>query len=112
MSVVHVTVAVVGFGVVLTLVISGTTRYSYVHVQVPDWVSGFVTATLTTPAACAPVAPVMVVLVTVMPVRATPPTVAIAPAWKSVPLTVTVVPPLLGPLVGEMEVTVGARDGP
>ena len=72
--------------------------------------SGFVTTTLTTPAGCAPVVPLMVVLVTVTPVSATPPTVADAPAWKLVPLIVTVVPPVVGPLVGETELTVGAGE--
>ena len=72
--------------------------------------SGFVTTTLTTPAACAPVSPVMVVLVTVTLVSATPPTVAVAPDWKSEPPMVTVVPPVVGPLAGDMEPTVGALD--
>jgi len=81
-----------------------------VHVQDADCVSGFVTTTLTTPAACAPVSPVMVVLVTVTPVSATPPTVAVAPGWKLVPLIVSVVAPVAGPLDGETELTVGAGD--
>ena len=52
----------------------------------------------------------MVVLVTVMPVSATPPTVAVAPAWKLAPLIVTVVPPVVAPLVGVTELTSGAGD--
>ena len=64
-----------------------------------------------TPAACGLVVPLMVVLVTVTPVKATPPTVAVAPIWKSEPPMVTAAPPVVGPLVGEMELTVDAFDG-
>ena len=110
MSVVQVTVAVVGFGLTFTLLMTGTTRYSYVHAQVPDCVSGLVTTTLTVPAACALVVPVRVVLVTVTAVRATPPTVAVAPVWKLAPLIVTAVPPVVGPLAGEIELTEGAAE--
>lgn len=41
-------------------------------------------------------------------VQAEPPTVTVAPAAKPLPLTVIVVPPPVGPEVGEADVTVGA----
>src|SRR3989442_1224295 len=112
MSVVQVTVAVVGFGLTFTLLMTGTTRYSYVHAQVPDCVSGLVTTTLTVPTACVPVVPVRVVsLSTLAALRVTPPIVAVAPAWKAVPVIVTRVPPAEGPFAGEIVVTVGAGAG-
>jgi len=45
-----------------------------------------------------------------MPVSATPPMVADAPGWKLAPLIVTAVPPVVAPLVGVTELTVGAGD--
>ena len=45
--------------------------------------------------------------VTVPIVAATPPTVTVAPLTKSVPVIVTLVPPAVGPLVGDTDVTVG-----
>src|SRR5438105_13481494 len=89
---------------------TGTKRYWYVHAQVAVWVSGLVTTTLAVPAACAPVVPLMVVLVTVTPVSATPPIAAVAPDWKFVPPIVTAVPPVVGPVDGETVLTVGAGD--
>ena len=81
------------------------------QVQVPDWVSGFVTTTeFVVLGACGPVVPLMEVAVTVTPVRATPPIVALAPNWKSVPVIVSAVPPADGPFAGEMEVTVGGLE--
>jgi len=77
-------------------------------VQAPLCVSGFVTTTLTAPAACAVVVPVMLVALMVDTVRAEPPKETVAPAWNPVPLTVTDVPPALGPLGGVTDVTVGA----
>ena len=69
---------------------------------------GFVTVTFTRPAACAPVVPVIVVsLTTVKLVRATPPTVAPVAPVKLVPVRVTLVPPAMGPPVGEIPDTVG-----
>ena len=75
--------------------------------QVPVCVSGFVTTTLTLPAACAGVTPVIEVGEIVETVSADPPNETAAPVWKPVPATVTDVPPLAGPLVGVTELTVG-----
>src|SRR5947207_14409405 len=59
-------------------------------------------------AACAPLVPVSVVSpVTVMPVSATPPIVAVAPDWKAVPVMITGVPPDDGPFAGAIPVTLG-----
>jgi hypothetical protein len=77
-------------------------------VHVPLCESGFVTLTLTAPAACAVVVPLMLVAVIVAMVSADPPKDAVAPDWKPVPLTVTDVPPALGPLFGATDETVGA----
>src|SRR6059036_940991 len=41
-------------------------------------------------------------------VSAEPPKETVAPAWKADPLTVTEVPPAVGPLEGPTDVTVGA----
>jgi len=76
---------------------------------VPLCPSGFVTTTLTAPAACAGVTAVMVVLlVTLTLVAADPPIVTDAPETKLVPVIVTEVPPVVGPDVGDMPETVGA----
>jgi hypothetical protein len=45
---------------------------------------------------------------TTTPVAAVPPNFTVAPARKPVPVIVTEVPPLTVPLLGEIEVTVGA----
>ena len=80
--------------------------------HVLDCVSGFVTTTeLVAFGACGPVVPLIAVLVTVAPLSATPPSVAFAPGWKSVPVIVTAVPPADGPFAGEMLVTVGVGAG-
>ena len=76
--------------------------------QVPNWLSGFVTTTLTAPAACAGVVAVMdVALTTMIDVAAAPPKVTFAPAWKAVPVIVTLVPPASAPELGEMDVGAG-----
>ena len=49
-----------------------------------------------------------VALTNVTPVAATPPTRTVAPDTKFVPLIVIVVPPAVGPEVGDTDVTVGA----
>ena len=68
-----------------------------------------VTRTSIVPAAWAgAVAVIWVLLLTVKPLAAVPPKVTAVAPEKLVPVMVTVVPPLVGPLVGEMEVTVGA----
>ena len=50
----------------------------------------------------------MLVALIVDTVSAEPPKETVAPAWKSVPLTVTDVPPLLAPLFGVTALTTGA----
>jgi hypothetical protein len=70
---------------------------------------GFVTITLTEPAASAGVvAWIEVELETVTDVAAVLPKVTVAPVWKFVPVMVTTVPPEVVPEVGVMEVIVGA----
>jgi len=66
-----------------------------------------VTTTLTAPAACTVVVPVMDVALTVLTVRAAPPNETVAPVWKPLPATVRAVPPALEPLLGVTELTVG-----
>ena len=71
--------------------------------------SAFVTTTFTAPAAWAGVIAVIDVLLTsVTPVEAVPPRLTVAPAKKPVPAIVIVVPPLMVPELGAIEVTVGA----
>jgi hypothetical protein len=70
---------------------------------------GTVTVTVTAPAEFAGAVAVMVVLLeTDTFVAATPPNVTVAPETKFVPVIVTAVPPFVGPLFGETELTVGA----
>ena len=70
--------------------------------------SGFVTTTLTEPAACAgAVAVSEVEELKVTPVLAVPPNVTVAPLTKSVPVMFTDVPPAAGPLFGDADVTAG-----
>jgi hypothetical protein len=62
----------------------------------------------TTPLPAGELAVIVVALTTVTPVADDPPnTTAVAPV-KLVPVMVTAVPPATGPVVGEIEVTVGA----
>jgi len=49
-----------------------------------------------------------VLLTTVTPVAAVPPRLTVAPARKFVPVIVTEVPPFAVPVLGKIEVTVGA----
>ena len=73
-----------------------------------DWESGLVTTTLLAPAAPDGVVAVMLAaLTTVTFVAAVPPTVTVAPVTKPVPAMVTLVPPAMGPLPGEIDVTDG-----
>ena len=61
------------------------------------------------PAVPAGVVAVMVVeLVTLTPVAALPPMVTVVPLTKFVPVMVTLVPPAVGPELGDIAVTVGA----
>ena len=77
--------------------------------NVPVCVSGLVTTTLTAPAACAGVVAVMEVAPTTFTlVAAVPPTVTVAPVRKPVPVMLTAVPPLAVPVLGVIDVTVGA----
>jgi len=77
-------------------------------VHVALWVSGLVTTTLTAPAACAVVVPVMVVALIVETFSGEPPKETFDPLTNPVPATVTEVPPELGPRFGVTEATVGA----
>src|ERR1700693_1418521 len=73
----------------------------------PVWLSGFVTATPTTPAVWGPVTEVIVPeLTTTTLVAAVPPRAPAAPDWKFVPAIVTGVPPAVGPAPGLMPATV------
>ena len=83
-----------------------------------NWSAGWLTAegppaavtiTSTVPADSAGEVAVMeVVLTTVTPVAATVPNFTVLPALKLVPVMVTVVPPVVGPVLGVTLVTVGA----
>jgi formyltetrahydrofolate synthetase len=98
-------------GVTLATVGAGS---SYVKplVSVPLWPPGFVTTTLTAPAAWAGVVAVIEVLLEKdTPVAATPPTVTVGTASKLVPLIVMLVPPSVGPELGETLETVGVTTG-
>ena len=67
-----------------------------------------VTRTSTVPVPAGDVAVICVALLTVKPVAAVLPKVTAVAPPRLVPVRVTVVPPVCGPLLGEMEVTVGA----
>jgi hypothetical protein len=70
--------------------------------------SGFVTTTSTNPAERAPVVPVSEVESTNdTPVTETPPIAIDAPLIKSVPVIVTLVPPSVEPVVGDIDETAG-----
>ena len=78
--------------------------------SVEDCPSGLVTTTSATPAdAAGVVTAISVAEITVMPVATTPPMVTCAPSTKSVPAIAIVVPPVVGPLVGVMLVTLGGE---
>lgn len=67
-----------------------------------DVPSVFVTVTATEPELCAGVvARIVVELLTVMELAASPPNVTDAPDWKFVPVSVTWAPPAAGPDMGE-----------
>jgi hypothetical protein len=69
---------------------------------------GVVTRTFTVPAACAGVRAVIVVSSTTTTfVASLPPNMTSGAPVKFVPVMVTCVPPRVGPLPGEIEVTVG-----
>src|SRR6202158_623488 len=70
------------------------------------------TTTLTAPAACAVVVPLIVVGVIVPMASADPPKVTVAPDWKPVPFTVSAVPPAVAPEDGLTEATPGGGGVP
>lgn len=81
-------------------------------VKVPLLVSVLVTTTLTAPAAWAGVAAVIVVpFTTATLVADVPPSATVAPDRNPVPTMVTAVPPVVTPVFGVIEVTVGAGLG-
>src|SRR5262249_33211618 len=75
--------------------------------------SGFVTTTLTVPAACAGAVQVTAVELTnaMLVADVLPKVMLLGVARKFVPATVTLLPPEAGPLLGEQPVTVGAGAG-
>ena len=80
--------------------------------RVPLWPSELVTTTLAVPAEWgAAVAVIDVLLTTTTLVAAVPPIVTVAPARNPVPAMVRLPPPLMGPVLGVIEVTVGAGTG-
>src|SRR5258706_1255790 len=75
----------------------------------PNCASMFVTTTATAPRACGGVvALIEVAFANVTLVAEIPPMVTVAPAANPVPVIVTGVPPAVGPVAGEIPVTVGA----
>ena len=78
-------------------------------VNVPLLASVFVTTALTAPATCAGVVAVIDVLLTTFTfVADVPPSMTVAPARKPVPAIVTAVPPFTVPVLGVIELIVGA----
>ncbi|KRB26616.1 hypothetical protein ASD94_14060 [Acidovorax sp. Root70] len=67
-----------------------------------------VTRTSTVPVPAGAVAVTCVAELTVKPVAAVAPKVTAVAALRFVPVIVTVVPPIAGPAVGDIDVTVGA----
>ena len=77
--------------------------------RVADWPFGLVICTSRAPAVPAGVRAVTCVALTnVTFVAAVPPTRTVAPDTKFVPVRVIVVPPAVGPDVGDTDVSVGA----
>ena len=92
-----------------TVLTVGVATYVNPLTRFPLCVSGFITVTVTAPAACAGVVAVIVVpFVTTTFVAAVPPNVTVAPVTKFVPVIVTAVPPATGPLFGATLLTEGA----
>ena len=89
------------------LTVGGATNVKPVA-RVPLCPLEFVTVTITAPAVPAGVVAVMLVLLTTTTfVAAVLPNVTVAPEAKFVPVIVTAVPPVVGPVVGNTLVTVG-----
>ena len=77
-------------------------------VLVPVWVSGFVTTTSAGPGVPAGVVAVIDVAELKVTLGATvTPNVTVAPLTKSVPVIVATVPPVVGPMLGDTDATVG-----
>lgn len=77
-------------------------------VRVPLCSSACETITFTAPAACAGVVAVIDVPLTIVTlVAGVSPRLTVAPGWNPAPVMVTAVPPLSGPELGEIAVTVG-----
>ena len=74
----------------------------------PDWVSGFVAVTATVPAPDGERHVIEVAETTAIDVAAFVPNNTVAPVWKPVPVSVTVVPPAGVPPTGLTAETVGA----
>jgi hypothetical protein len=91
----------------LTLVTVGFTTYVNALARLP-LCPLTVTVSVTAPALPAGVVAVMLVLLTTTTfVAAALPNVTVAPAAKFVPVIVTAVPPVVGPLLGDTLLTVG-----
>src|SRR6266849_3743339 len=83
--------------------------YVYPVESLPDCASRFMTATSTGPAACAELVAVATFEVSIeTPVAEVPPRVTDIPLAKFVPYSVTGEPPVAGPAIEAMRVTVGA----
>jgi len=77
--------------------------------KLPLWASVLVTTTIHRTAPCAAlVAVIDVLLTTVTPVATVPPRLTVAPPGKRVPAIISAVPPLAVPVLGVIELTVGA----
>ena len=76
--------------------------------DVADVPTAVVTVISTVPVPAGEVAVIWVLELTVKPVAGVAPNVTAVAAVKPVPVMMTVVPPLVGPAVGEIDVTVGA----
>ncbi len=101
--------AVPVFGVIDVTVGAGLLPvYVNALLRLPERPVEFVTVTVTVPTAPAgDVAEMVVLFSTVTLVAALAPNVTVAPAAKLVPVMVTAVPPLVGPVLGPIPVTVG-----
>ena len=98
--------AIVPLSKLSDVIVTSVYVYAAVFVPVPP---GVVTATSTAPMAFAGVTHVTdVALTTVTDVAAVPPNVTVDAPVKFVPVSVTVVPPAVAPLIGLSDVMVGA----
>ena len=87
----------------------GTATYvNWSAAEVADVPPGVVTVTSTVPVPAGDVAVIWVGELTVKPVAGVAPKLTAVAAVKLVPVMVTLVPPVVGPAVGEIEATVGA----